>query len=457
MIKTILFWGQRALFVALGIAFLVFTIKILLFVRKKKIFQEKSGLKTKFFKASGVVFGKKGLRLVCSPETKEGMTAVFGGTGSGKTSAVLIPTLRFWQGTALVIDISGDIEPKIENPYKIIYAPENADTTPYSPFATVDMITDVEEQQEQLMQMTFLLLPDSLQDGDVTVFYKGEARKMLQGALVAYYFAGLDFCDICRHIVCCSFELLIDDIKASGNKLAISLVSGFDGVNEKTVAGVKQEVDKAVMLFATNPKIARSVRRSAGGERSIYPATLETNSVYIAIDDVKLELYAPLLRLITAQTLEYLSARKNKAEPPILICLDEFASLGKMDILPALRKLRKKNVRIAFFTQSLADLDLAYGAVERRAMLDNIAYKVVLSASDYETQKYFSDLAGEREVVKKTYTSSVYGENESRTLEREKIIFPEEFAQLGNSLILLHPAGVMKLKKNFYFKRRWFN
>jgi len=174
------------------------------------------------------------------------------------------------------------------------------------------------------------------------------------------------------------------------------------------------------------------------------------------IDDVKLELYAPLLRLITAQTLEYLSTGPNKSDPPILLTLDEFSSLGHIDILPALRKLRKKNVRICIFTQSLVDLELSYSVAERRAMLDNIAYKVVLSATDYDTQRYFSDLAGERRVVKRTYTSSTDGESESQTLQREKIIFPEEFATLGDYLILLHPAGIMQLKKNFYFKRRLF-
>jgi type IV secretory pathway TraG/TraD family ATPase VirD4 len=454
MIETILFWVQRALVAVVAVVLLVITIKFLRFTQRKKDFITRSGLKIKSkSRASGIVFGKSGSRLVCSPEESEGMVGVFGGTGSGKTTALLVPTLRKWQGNAFVVDISGDIEKVVSDSTKTVFTPENADTAPYNPFAMIDMVADDEEKQERLMQMAFLLLPDSLQDGDVTAFYKGEARKMLQAALVAYYFAGLDFCEICRHIVSCGFELLIDDIKASGNNLAVNLVGGFDGANEKTIAGVKQEVDKSVILFATNQKVARSVRRPAHGERAISPAILETESVYIVIDDVKLELYAPLLRLITAQTLEYLSARKNKTEPAILLCLDEFASLGKMDILPALRKLRKKNARIILLTQSLADLDLIYGTTERRAMLDNIAYKVVLFASDPDTQKFFSDLAGEKSVYRKTYTATADGESISQTLHREKVIFPEEFSQLGKSLILLHPAGVMRLRKNFYFKR----
>lgn len=110
-------------------------------------------------------------------------------------------------------------------------------------------------------------------------------------------------------------------------------------------------------------------------------------------------------------------------------------------------------MRIMMFTQSLADLDLIYGVAERRAMLDNFAYKAVLSASDYDTQCYFSDLAGERKVVKRTYTEGESGTSESQTLQREKIIFPERFSRLGKWMILFHPAGVTELKKNFYFKR----
>jgi type IV secretory pathway TraG/TraD family ATPase VirD4 len=365
----------------------------------------------------------------------------------------LIPTLQKWLGTALVFDISGDISLNVQNPLKIIFEPENGNTAPYSPFAMVDVLTDDEERKEQLQQLTFILIPDNPQDSDVTAFYKGEARKMLQAALIAYYFVGLDFVDICHQVVGCGFEMLIEDINASGNESAERLVAGFDGVNEKTIAGTKQEVDKAIILFCTNEKITRSVRRPSDGEQAICPNTLETLSVYIVIDDVKLELYSPLLRLITAQTLEYLSTRNNKTKPPILMCLDEFASLGKMDILPALRKLRKKNVRIMMFTQSLADLDLIYGQAERRAMLDNYAYTVILSATDPDTAEFFSRKAGEHKVVKRSYTDSIDGGSESQTLQRERIIFPEEFSMLGNFLILLHPAGIIELRKNFYFKR----
>ena len=59
--------------------------------------------------ARGILFGKKLSLLAYSPEQDEGHILVMGPSGTGKTSALLIPTLRSWQGTALVVDISGDI------------------------------------------------------------------------------------------------------------------------------------------------------------------------------------------------------------------------------------------------------------------------------------------------------------------------------------------------------------
>ena len=68
-------------------------------------------------KANGIVFGKCVFhKLVCSPTNAEGHIAVFGGSGLGKTSALLIPTLQAWQGTSFTIDISGDICRNIDKP-----------------------------------------------------------------------------------------------------------------------------------------------------------------------------------------------------------------------------------------------------------------------------------------------------------------------------------------------------
>ena len=398
-------------------------------------------------KPRGIVFGKSSLfKVICSKETEQGHVGIWGGSGSGKTASVLIPTLRSWSGTALVIDISGDVTKRVDKINKICFEPENANTVPYNVFAFIDATSDEHEQNERLQQLSFSIIPSSPTDGDATKYYKNESRRLFQASLIAYYHAGLDFTKICHTIVSLSFQMLLKDLTASNNQTVIQLISSFSDGHEKTLATIKQELDSNIMLFATNVKMQNCLSRGHG---STSPLDLDKNSLYIIIDDIKLELYAPLLRLITAQTMEFLFRRENGATPHILMALDEFASFGKLDITPALRKLRKKNVRCLICTQSLADLDLIYGKEERKVMLDNLDYKIILSASDYDTQLYFSNLCGEYTTYKTT--SGAHGDSYSESLSKR--VRPEEFATLKNKLIFLHPRGMAILKKNYYFKR----
>ena len=72
--------------------------------------------------AHGIIFGKLGRKVVYSPVNDEGSVGVFSSTGTGKTTAIGIPTLRSWTGTSFTIDISGDICDNCPNiPNKLIY------------------------------------------------------------------------------------------------------------------------------------------------------------------------------------------------------------------------------------------------------------------------------------------------------------------------------------------------
>lgn len=99
--------------------------------KNKKLKELKNGSRKK---AHGIIFGKKGWKLVYSPEQAEGHVGVFSASGTGKTASIGIPTLRAWKGTTYTIDISGDICKNSDMPYKLVYAPEKPDTTPYNIF-----------------------------------------------------------------------------------------------------------------------------------------------------------------------------------------------------------------------------------------------------------------------------------------------------------------------------------
>lgn len=403
-------------------------------------------------KASGIIFGKFGRKLACSPETAEGHIAVLGGSGLGKTSALLIPTLRKWKGTAFVIDISGDICKNAKMTKRLIFQPQNPKTTPYNIFGAIDDVKNWDDKNELLEQLAFLIMPDKKKTSEAADFFNSEGRKMLTSAFICYYKTGLDFIPICEKIIENNWRDLLNDIASYDNNKANQYITSFAGASDQNNAGCKQSMDKAIKLFATNERIKKTIRRPGVNEKCITPKVLENRNVFIVIDDEKLKLYAPLLQIITAQSLEYFSKRSPENTSTILFCLDEFVSLGEMEITEALRKLRKKHIRIMMLTQSMADIDLVYGRDERMAMMNNYPYKVILGCDDTDTQDYFAKLIGQHETKKNSISKSSSQTTHTEAEAKDWIIPPADLARLGDMLILLSPDGFMKLKKNFYYK-----
>lgn len=392
--------------------------------------------------AKGVLFGKKFGLLAYSPEQDEGHILVLGPSGTGKTSALLIPTLRSWQGTALVVDISGDISANVNTPNKIVFDPTSENCIPYDVFASISAVTDDTERQERLEQLAYLLLPDKANDSEAGIFFCKNGRKMITAALICYYGMGWGFVEICEFFLGHDWRSLLNDIAKQQNPIANMFISSFAGASEQNTAGCKQAADDALKLFATNDKIKNALRKVPSYEKAISPATLETSSVYIYIPDEKLKIYGDLLRIITAQSMEYFSSRPTENKQTILFCLDEFASFGKLQIVESLRKLRKRRIRILVLTQSLADLDMIYGKDERKAMLSNFKFTVLLGCKDAETQEYFSKMIGEKRSLLATDPNQ----------KPQPIIKPADLAHLEQDLFVICDDGAIRLRKNFYFK-----
>ena len=145
-------------------------------------------------KARGVLLGKKYGLLAYSPEPDEGHIIVMGPSGTGKTSALLIPTLRSWQGTALVVDISGDISANVGMPNKIIFDPTAKDCVPYDVFASIDAAPDESERQERLEQLAYLLLPDKANDSEAGIFFRNKWSQDDNGGADLLLWHGLGIC-----------------------------------------------------------------------------------------------------------------------------------------------------------------------------------------------------------------------------------------------------------------------
>ena len=414
-------------------------------------------------RAHGVIFGKKGARLAYSPEDAEGHVGVFSASGTGKTSAVGIPTLRSWQGTSYVVDISGDIYrncPKMPN--KLVFEPDNSSTIPYNIFSAIDALKSSEDKNEALEQLAFLLMPEPPQLNENARFFLINGRKILTASLIAFYGDGMDFIPICEKIVSSSWRDLFRAIDATENQNAQMYITSFIGTSEQNTAGCKQSCDDSLKLFATNGHIRRSVRRPMAAETAVEPRKIEENNLFVLITEDKLSLYSPLLNIISSQMMQYIGTRQiSTNSPTILLFLDEFGSL-KIDadlVLDAVRRFRKRKCRLMLLTQNTVDMELLYGKSATRAILSNLRFKALLGGlGEPESQKYFAELIGYAIAKRKSTTTSNNGSSHTKAESLEWLIDPADLDRQGKNTLLLLSSdfehGYIRLKKNFYFNNK---
>ena len=411
-------------------------------------------------KAHGIIFGLQSHnKVMYSPFAGEEHCLVCAGTGKGKTSSILIPTLRSWQGTSFSIDISGDISKNCPDmPNKIVFDPEDSNTIPYDVFASIDCIRDTSKQEESLVQLAYLLIPEPPNISANAKYFSDGGRKILAGALIYGYYSGIDFCQICRGIVAHNWLCLFSEILNGDIEKAKMYLNSFVDANDQNTAGCYQQASDAVQLFATSADVCNAVHRPQIGERALTPKDIESCNVFVVVQDEKLELYAPLLNIIVSQFMQYISCRgiKDKSKSAkILVTLDEFASLGisKETILSALRKYRKKYTRIMILTQSVADINLMYGQDCTRALLSNFAFKVLLGGlGDVESLEYFAKLIGYKKTTKRSISHSSRDTSRTESEEKEYIIEPADLDRMGDKAILISEEGHFILDKNFYYK-----
>lgn len=410
----------------------------------------------------GFIFGYSGKRKKAYlPSDREGHIMVFGGSGKGKTSALLIPTLRSWIGTFFAIDISGDISKNVECENKIILAPHDPERSVlYNVFLSVDRCDTENEKRKKLELLANLIVDIPPDVSDTQDYFLRTGRKILLASLFAFYQIGIDFVDICSIICDNSTNDLFDMIDEVGNKRASALINPMRKANEKNINGAKDTLTDRIGLFASDDNMIEILRRPLvraddGVSEPVFNVDmLETHRVFLLVPDKEQEYYAAFMRIVTGQVLDYIYTRDfdRSKDKRILIALDEFASLGHMDILGPFRKYRKFGANLCVLTQELADVDLAYSEKERKAIIGNCKYVVVLNAVEPDTKRYFSDIIGKEEKEKVSTSQSNNGSSTSTSYSEEYAIDPSEWNELGKNLVVIHPHGYVKLGLNFYYE-----
>jgi len=396
----------------------------------------------------GFVFGRDiDGYFVVKHENKDGHIMVVGGVGTGKSTCIVMPTIRAWKSRIFAIDIKGELSDyaKKYRPRIKVFNPQDKRAYGYNPYAFLRGSTNLTQEVRAIAQAVIPLPPETKDP-----FWIESAQTLLTGAILHYYTLGYSFIETLREVQQNGAKRLIETVSNSPDDIARLCMGGFVDMTEKTLSGIFAELSRCIISLVTDSDIVSAL----SSDNTIEPVDLEYGyDIFLSIPEHLLRQWKNLLGLMVNQFLLFFERRNEGGNlPPMLFLLDEFPRLGKIPfIMDGLATLRSKRITICLILQSLAQLDVIYGKDERRVISDTCAYKAVLSATDPDTQEYFSKLVGTYEKVKPTTTKAMFnplGNSKSVTTEEKPIIKPTDFATLQD-IVLLHPfdKGVTRVEK----------
>lgn len=390
-------------------------------------------------------------------------SVVFGGSGSGKSTGIVNPTMKTWDGIIFVTDIKGEHfsfydnlyrNKSVKRPYIVLNLKDDSE---YS----IDLFwwaknDDKSNLTDNIREIAYALVPEGYSKDK---FWEESERSILTAALLFYEKSGFSFIDAIKTIAKTSIFDLCTNLTLCGDPDVTVLLGSVGMIKPDTLALIGTTLTNHISVFASSEKINNIFKGPGDGGKCFTWDDLEEYNVFLSIPEDKLEQWGGIVNLIYTQLIHYLMRRPDMYSPegtntvPVLLLMDEVAQFGKLKILPnAIATLRSRNVSICLLLQSLAQLDKNYGELDRRIILENCAYKAILGASDPETQRFLCDLIGKTKILSPSISENFdsymnimgYGTHISQTCEY--LIQPDELAYLKD-VILLTPFGRYRIRK----------
>lgn len=334
-------------------------------------------------------------------------------TRAGKGVSVIIPNLKTYSGSALAIDPKGenaiatyDIRAGIGKAY--VLDPWGITGKPVACFNPLDMLTP----DSPTLIEDALLIADALVTSEegTTAFWADEARALIMGYLL--------------HLATCPDEAgqrhlgrLRDMLVARPSEYAeigmamarspvpavVSAAGRFITKSENERSGLLSTAQRNTH-FLDSPALRANLSSSSfrfadlKGEKPV--------SIYIVLPVDRLSTYSRWLRLLIALGIAELSRIPGKPQKPVWFVLDEFAQLGRLQIIEdGYGLMAGLGLQLHAIVQDLSQLQRLYGA-GWQTFIANAGVIQVFGTRDLHTAEYVSKMLGTTTRMVASYSSS---------------------------------------------------
>lgn len=386
-----------------------------------------------------------------------------GTNGSGKSRTIAKSAIETWSEPFVALDIKGELSQHYERQRQkgrvkrkhIVFDPADGIVS-FNPYAILN--GDEVHLTDNAVEIANAIIPKPLNDKNG--YWIDLARNLLTAVIIYSYSIGLSFIETAIFAVNTSvWELCF---RCFENPLAYKFIKDIANLKGEQQASIGTDLQRHLMVFATDSDIQNALSNDQGKNVFSWEDIVTADdapNVFLRLNQDRLEQWGGVIRLMLTQLIRTLERRPEKYSKhgckisPILVLLDEFPLLGKMDVIKnALTTLRSKKVTFCLMLQSVAQLDAAYGKDDRKTIVDNCQYKILLNITEPDSQEYFSRLIGSGLVERRSFSQSYNPPTGSITygqqiqVIREPWIFPHEFAT-NNTIVLHTPYGWFRTRK----------
>jgi type IV secretion system protein VirD4 len=350
----------------------------------------------------GVVLGRFGERYLRHNGPEH--VLCFAPTRSGKGVGLVIPTLLTWPSSTIVHDIKGE-NFQLTSGWRarfgpvLLFDPTNPASAAYNPLLEIrkgdcevrdaqniaDILVDPEgvlERRNHWEKTSHSLLVGAI----LHVLY-AEADKTLAG--VANFLS-----DPSRPIeATLNAMLATPHLGERVHPVVASAARELLNKSENERSGVLSTTMSFLGLYR-DPVVAKVTGRCDWRIRDLVDGPRPI-SLYLVVPPSDIARTKPLMRLLLNQIGRRLteSLDTDRRRETLLLMLDEFAALGRLDFFESqLAFMAGYGIRSFLITQSLNQLERAYGP--NHAILENCHIRIAFSTNDERTAKRVSDALG---------------------------------------------------------------
>ncbi len=229
-----------------------------------------------------------------------------------------------------------------------------------------------------------------------------------------------------------------------------------------TASGIVSSFLAPLSVFS-DPMVAAV---TSGDDFDLRQVRRQRMTIYVGILPNDISRFSRLINLFFSQLIsentDQLPSQNAALKYQCLLLLDEFAALGRVDIIESgVAYIAGYNLRLLAIFQNLAQLNALYGVDGARTLTTNFECQIIFTPRDNKDAQEYSEIIG-YETFKSRSTSRSSGKSSSNSQsysdQRRSVMLPQEVKTMPHDHCVINLSGMQTLYagKIFYFKDNVF-